>query len=139
MRRLIVLSALALAACGGPDANPNAPVAAPDLAANFNQPLDARGGDPAWGLKIRGLQFTVDRPGQPDVVATAPGAVITPHKASWTALTANGQTMKVTVFASTCTDAASGATYPFSAEVLLPGSAPLNGCAGKPAAATTKP
>jgi uncharacterized membrane protein len=44
--------------------------------------------------------------------------------------------MKVSLFASPCSDAA-GATYPFSAEVLLRDSTPLTGCAGKPAATAT--
>ena len=141
MRRLIVVSAVllvgagALSACGGSDTNPNAPVAAPDVAANFSQPIDARGADPAWGLKIRGLQFTLQRPNQPDVVATAPGATLTAHSAAWSATLANGQTMKVNLYASPCADAARLATYPFTAEVLLPAAAPLNGCAGKPASA----
>jgi len=137
MRRLIVLPALApillgLSACGGPEKDPNGPTP-PDVAANFSQPIDARGTEPAWGLKIRGTQLALDRPGQPSLVVTAPGAVITPHEASWTATLASGQAMKVTVYASACSDPA-GTTYPFSAEVELPDSAPLTGCAGPPAA-----
>ena len=140
MRRLIVVSALmltgsALSACGGSDTNPNAPVAAPDTAGNFSQPLDARGTDPAWGLKIRGLQFTLDRPNQPDLTATAPGATLTAHSASWIATMGGGQTMKVNLYNSPCTDPSTGASYPFTAEVLLLGATPLNGCAGKPAGA----
>ena len=42
MRRSILLAALALVACG-PETNPDAPNLAPDTAANFNQPIDARG------------------------------------------------------------------------------------------------
>jgi len=69
MRRLIVLPALApillgLSACGGPEKDPNGPTP-PDVAANFSQPIDARGTEPAWGLKIRGTQLALDRPGQP--------------------------------------------------------------------------
>jgi uncharacterized membrane protein len=134
MRRFIVLIALALGACGGPEKEPGGPMA-PDTAANFSQPIDARGVDPAWGLTIRGQTLTLDRPNQPVLVGTAPGAVIQPHAASWTATLPNGQTMKVSVYASVCEDPASGTSYPFSAEVSLPGAAPLNGCAGKPAAA----
>lgn len=134
MRRLILLSALALAACGGSDKDPNAPVATPDVASNFSQPLDARGTDPDWGLKIRGQQLTLGRPGQADVVATAPGAVIQPHSASWNAKLPNGQPVTVSLYASPCTEGASPATYPFTAEVVLPEST-LSGCAGKPAPA----
>jgi len=141
MRRLPLLAAAllagaaALSACGGSDnKDPGVAPAVPDVAANFNGPIDARGADPAWGLKIRGLQFTVDRPNQPTLTGTAPGAVIDAHSASWTVTLADKQTMKVSLYASRCTDRASGATYPFSAEVILP-SGSLNGCAGKPAAA----
>ena len=142
MCRLIVASALmlvelALSACGGSDTNPNAPTAIPDTVANFSQPFDARGADPAWGLKIRGLQFTLQRPTQPDLIATAPGAMLTAHSASWVATMAGGQTMRVNLYASPCTDPASQASFPFTAEVLLLGATPLNGCAGHPAA--TKP
>jgi uncharacterized membrane protein len=131
MRRLILLSALALAACGE-DKNPDAPAPAPDVASNFSQPLDARGIDPDWGLKIRGQQLVVDRPGQPDISATAPGATITAHSAAWTGKLPNGQSMSVSLYASPCSDGASAATYPFTAEVVLPDSTPLSGCAGQP-------
>jgi uncharacterized membrane protein len=135
MRRLIVLAALGLCACGDkqPDSNQPAP---PDIASNFNGPIDARGADPQWGLKIRGLEFTLERPNQPNLVAKAPGAVLTPHTAAWTATLPGGEVMKVNLYGSACTDAASGATYPFSAEVQLPDARPLSGCAGKPAAGT---
>jgi len=138
MRRSILLAALALAACG-PQTNPDAPSVVADTAANFNQPIDARGADPSWGLKIRGLQLTLERPGQPTVMATAPGATIDAHSAVWTASLPNRQTMKVSVYASPCTDPATGTTYPFAAEVLLPDAAPLDGCAGKPAGAAAAP
>jgi uncharacterized membrane protein len=138
MRRLIVLAALAasalvLCACGGKGADPHP--APPDLASNFSGPLDARGADPAFGLTIRGLQITLSRPNQPDVIVTAPGATISAHEASWSGPLPSGQAMKVTFYGSPCTDAASGVRYPFSTEVELPSTAPLNGCGGPPAKA----
>jgi uncharacterized membrane protein len=90
MRRLISLAAprlaaplvaaLALSACGKdrPESHPT-PV---DTASNFAQPLDARGSDPEWGLKIRGQQVTLTRANQPDLTGTAPGAVIQDHSAT---------------------------------------------------------
>jgi uncharacterized membrane protein len=132
MRWLIVVAALALSACGGGDKDPNASPAAPDVAANFSQPIDARGVDAAWSLKINGQQLTLQRPNQPDLVGTAPGAVIQAHQASWTATLPDGQTMKVNAYASACTDAANGVNYPFSVDVALPDAAPLDGCGGKP-------
>ena len=133
MRRLIVLAALALGACGGGDSETHGRPPASDVAANFSQPLDARGRDPQWGLRIRGQQLVLDRPNQPDLVATAPGATITAHAASWTAKLADGRSMQVSLYASPCADGGGDAKYPFSAEVVLPDSAPLNGCAGPPA------
>jgi uncharacterized membrane protein len=139
MRRLIVLAVLALGcgalgACGGSDSGQqDRRPALPDVAANFSQPIDARGADPQWGLRIRGVQMTLDRPNQPDVVAIAPGAVITAHTASWTAKMPDGRPMKVSVYASPCAEGTSEVKYPFAAEVVLPDTAPLNGCAGPPA------
>ena len=138
MRWLIVVAALALSACGGGDKDPNALPTAPDVAANFSQPIDARGGDPVWSLKINGQQLTLQRPNQPDLVATAPGASIQPHQASWTATLPDGQTMKVNVYASACADAA-GVSYPFSVDVALPDAAPLDGCGGRPVTAAATP
>jgi uncharacterized membrane protein len=133
---LPAFAALALGACS-PD-NPERHPTPPDTVSNFAQPFDARGSDPQWGLKIRGQQITLTRPGQPDLAGTAPGAAIKDHSATWTAVLPNRQTLKVSLYASSCTDAASGAAYAYSAEVTLPDASPLNGCAGPPAAATAK-
>lgn len=131
MRRLIVLAALGLCACGESE-NPGRP-APPDLASNFNGPIDARGATPQWGLKIRGLDFTLARDGQPDLIGKAPGAVLDAHTAAWSAALPGGQVMKVKLYGSPCTDAVSGTVLPLSAEVVLPDGGVLSGCAGKPA------
>jgi uncharacterized membrane protein len=129
-----LLTALALTACGkAPDPNDRPPP--PDVAANFNGPLDAWGGDPAWSLKIRGQQLTLSRTDQPDITVTAPGATIQAHSASWTGSLANGQSLTVNVYDSACIDAQSGASYPFVTEVELPNTTPLDGCGGPPAGA----
>ncbi len=133
MRRLIVLAALALGACGGGGGDQGRPPAPPDVASNFAQPLDARGNVPQWGLRIRGQQLTLDRPNQPDLVVTAPGAEITAHTASWTAKLPDGRAMQVKLYASPCSDGSSDLRFPFAAEVQLPDTAPLSGCAGAPA------
>jgi uncharacterized membrane protein len=134
MRRLILLATLALSACGKAE-EPKSPGPPPDVAMNFSQPFDARGSSPTWGLTIRGVQLTLTREGQPTVVATAPGAVIQPSQASWTASLPDGRPMKVTLYASPCSDGISDATYNFSAEVVLPDASPLTGCGGPPATA----
>lgn len=126
---MIVIPLLLLSACGGkkPAETDSEPAAA--TISDFSKPMYARGADPAWGLRIQGTTLTLSRGGQPDVVVTAPGAVIEPNKASWTATLPDGQTMTATLYTSDCIDPVSGATYLFSAEVSLPGSSPLAGCA----------
>jgi uncharacterized membrane protein len=133
-----VLAALALGACGGAKSNPDSHPTLADTASNFTQPFDARGADPDWGLKIRGQQIVLARPGLPDMTGVASGATIKAHSASWAAALPNRQIMTVSLYASACTDAQSGATYAFSAEVVPPDATPLSGCAGPPAAAAGK-
>jgi uncharacterized membrane protein len=134
MRRSILLATLALSACGKGE-EPKSPGPPPEVAMNFSQPFDARGSNPTWNLTIRGVQLTLSREGQPTVVATAPGAVIQSSQASWTATLPDGRPMKVTMYASPCSDGTTAATYNFSAEVVLPDSSPLTGCGGPPAKA----
>ncbi len=133
---LPMVAALALSACGKD--KPPSTAAAPDTASNFAQPFDARGFDPEWGLKIRGQQITLTRAGQPDLAGTAPGAAIKDHAATWTVALPDHQAMKVSLYASSCTDASSGAVNAYAAEVTLPDATPLSGCAGPPAAAAKR-
>jgi uncharacterized membrane protein len=130
MRRLVILAVLALAACHpakAPPADPAPP--APARLSDFGQDMDLRGADPAWSLRIRGLRFTLSQPGQPDVVAQAPGGAMQPQKAVWEAK-AGDEVMRVTLYASGCVDAASGRAYPMTAEVEFREQM-FNGCAGK--------
>jgi uncharacterized membrane protein len=121
---------LALGACNKEKEN-GAPPTPPDVALNFSAPIDAHGDDPAWTLTVRGTQLTLSRPGQPDVTAVAPGAVITAHSAAWTVALANGGTMKVNLYASQCVESpSSGRAWPMAAEVTLTDASPLGGCAG---------
>jgi uncharacterized membrane protein len=120
---------LALCACGkDKETASDRPV--PDVALNFSQPIDAHNSEAGWRLKVRGTQLTLSQPNQPDLVANAPGAVITAHSAVWTAAMANGQTLKVSLYGSPCTETLGGPSWPMAAEVALPGSSPLGGCAG---------
>ena len=132
MRRLTLLAVtaiatLALSACGKAQ-EPMPPGPPPDAVIDASKPMDAVGIDPAWGLKIRGLQFTLDRPGQPQIVATAPGAVIQSGKASWDAATVDGHSLKVSLYSSICSDGVSEVRYSYSAEVTLPDGSLLAGC-----------
>jgi uncharacterized membrane protein len=131
LRALMMIGPLVLlAACGGKPP-PEAPKPAAATVSDFSKPMYARGTDPTWGLTIQGTTLSLSRAGQADVIVTAPGAVIQPNEASWTATLPDGQAMKATLYASECIDPVSGTTYPFSAEVIMPGAGPLNGCAYK--------
>jgi uncharacterized membrane protein len=99
---------------------------------DFSQPMIARGNEPFWALRIEGVRFTLSRPEQPDVVYEAPGARISPGVAAWTAKSADGRTLKVTLYVSPCSDGMSDLEYPMTAEVDL-STEVLRGCAAKTA------
>jgi uncharacterized membrane protein len=116
-RDLVVCGALLIALSA-----PSAGAAVLDL----SRDIDARGAKPDWTLKVRGGQFTLIRPGKPAVVASAPGAAISPGVANWSAKAADGQVMQVTLQTRRCTI---GATqYPMTAQVKL-GAEAMAGCA----------
>ncbi|MBS0362747.1 MAG: hypothetical protein JSR98_15330 [Proteobacteria bacterium] len=137
---IVLLAASVLSACGGKGPNDSDnPPAPPDVAANFAQPIDAHGADGSWSLKVRDTQLMLSRYGQPDLVVTAPGAMITPHQATWVAALPDKSSMTVKLYASACVFPATQETHAFAAEVDLPDAAPLSGCgdavaAPKPAA-----
>lgn len=141
VRALTMVALLALAACGPKPAEaPPAPAAAPKgLVSDFSKPMDAKGTEPFWNLTIRGTALTLTRPEAPPLTAVAPGARITPSEASWTGKTPDGRDLKVTLYASPCSDGMSGHAYPYAAEVALPGESPLSGCADKAAALAAAP
>lgn len=89
--------------------------------------INARGAKPAWSLTVtHGTDFALNRPGKPPLVAKAPGAAISAGGASWTAKTADGRPMKVTIQSRACT--LDKSQYPLTAQVEL-GSETLSGCA----------
>jgi len=140
LRALMIAALLALAACGPKAAETDAaPPPVKTVARDFSKPIDAKGAEPFWALSIRGTTLTLTRPGQPAMTATAPGAVIQPEKAAWTGKMADGRELKVTLYASTCSDGMSDRLYVYSAEVNLPGESPLTGCADTTAALAKKP
>lgn len=95
---------------------------------DLSRDIEARGAKPEWSLKVsRGTQLTLTRPGKPTLQAAAPGAAISPAGASWTAKTADGQALKVSLENRACTLA--GTQYPMTAQVTLAGET-LSGCAG---------
>lgn len=117
-RLLVVGGALAMAI---------AAAATQAAALDLSRDIDARGAKPAWTLKVRGTQFTLSRPGKPDVAAAAPGAAISPTGASWSAKAADGQPLNVALFVKPCN--LGQAQYPMTAQVTL-GAEAMSGCAG---------
>jgi uncharacterized membrane protein len=124
---------MVLTACGREPEAPAEPVAAPapvGTVSDFSHPMIARGTEPFWAVKIDGADFTLSEPGRPDVAFTAPGARISPGRASWAATSATGGAMTVTLYVSECSDGMSDLRYPMTAEVET-GGRTLRGCAIK--------
>jgi len=95
---------------------------------DLSREIDAQGAKPAWSLKVsHGIQFKLTRAGKPPLLATAPGAAIAAGGASWSAKTSDGQLMKVSVQAGSCTLGAR--QFPMTARVELAAET-LSGCAG---------
>jgi len=148
MLRLAPLLALTtLAACQPQDPDGNAapppadalsaPAAATPAASSggmdINQPITARGTEPFWAVEITdGVTFKLTRPDQPDVIAEAPGAALSPGGATWVAKGAKGEQLTVTLKMGECSDGMSDLKYPMTAEVTLLNET-LKGCAAKTA------
>ena len=137
-RSLAILALLALTACQpqdptGAPAPPPADAPAPVTMSDFSQPMTAVGTEPFWSVRVEGTRFTLSRPGEPDMVAEAPGAAIKPGQAQWFATAADGRTLAVTFYVSACSDGMSERAFPMTAEVTLDGSSAMYGCAIKSA------
>jgi len=142
MRKTPVLSALLslllLSACQEKAPAPAPAAKAAPAVSDFSGPIDARGTEPFWAVKIRGTQLTFSRPDVPDLVAQAPGATIQPGSAVWSAPTSDGATLKVTLYVSPCSDGMSDVVYPMAAEVTLD-RVTFSGCASKAGQAARTP
>ncbi|HEY8615137.1 hypothetical protein [Phenylobacterium sp.] len=136
MRQLMGFAALALAACSEEPTQPPAAAptvlaaAPPEVRMDLSQPLLARGNEPFWAVRIDGTKLTLQRPETPEKVFTAPGAQVTPGRASWTATAADGETLAVTLYVSDCNDGMSDLRYPMAAEVKVLDQT-FSGCAAK--------
>jgi uncharacterized membrane protein len=135
-RALVVLVLMtALGGCQPETKPPAAPLVeptGPSTVSDFSKPMTARGNEPFWALTIDGTQMKLTRPDQPDLQAEAPGAVIKPGQASWTAKATDGQDIKVSLYVSDCSDGMSERRYPMTAEVVLR-TETLRGCADQTA------
>jgi uncharacterized membrane protein len=136
-RLAALCGALGLAACQPAEPKPapapkaDAPAVAPRVS-DFSQPMTAHGTEPFWALIVDGTHFKLSRPGQPDLIAEAPGAAIQPGRAVWIAKAANGQQLTVTFYLSECSDGMSTLKYPMTVEVALLNET-LHGCAAQTA------
>src|SRR5262245_33629332 len=128
-----LLAVLALAACQPQDPDgkpaeapadaPAAPAAATPVAASggmdIGAPITARGTEPFWAVEITdGTKFRLTRPDQPDLLAEAPGAAMSPGGATWVAKGPKGEQLTVTLKMGECSDGMSDLKYPMSAEVV---------------------
>jgi uncharacterized membrane protein len=133
---------LILAGCsdGAPEpaSAPTAPVVAATLAGiNLNQPVQAVGTEPFWGLEITASTLSFTRLESAPVTADNPGPTVQGTTATYEAST-GGETLEVRLIATECSDGMSDRTYPLTAIVKL-GETTLNGCAESKAALATQP
>ena len=112
-------------------AHPSEPASAPFVGApdDFSGPIDARGTDPSWTLKIRHDTLQLNRPDRKTVVAVSAGVSRAGSSAMWEAQTAaTGELVKVTLSQAKCSDGPSNSAYPYRATVQVSGET-LTGCA----------
>lgn len=93
---------------------------------NLNQDFVAKGPAGAWTLKSKGNTFILQSSKQKDLVGKAPGAAVSPPRATWTAATDHGAAMTVTFTFQPC--AIGDVRGPIIAEVMV-GDQRLKGCA----------
>lgn len=147
MRKIVLLSAVLLAACQPqapdgapaeapadapaavatpePASPPPAPAAQPTPADDFKVDLKLVGTEPFWAVQVRQGELVLQRPDMPDMRTANPGPVATATTAVWTA-----EGMTIVVRRETCSDGMSDRVYPFAAEVTV-GTEVLKGCAAR--------
>lgn len=139
--RLVILGllpALALAACsqeGEPDSAAATPAAPPPVlgGVNLGQPIRALGTEPFWGVDLTGRELVYAGVDRPEQRAPQPEPVVQGTTATYEATTGAGQTIRVMLAATECSDGMSDRTYPLSAIVKI-GDETLTGCAASTAA-----
>lgn len=144
--RLMLLAAaavLALAACkpageATPPANAPPPAAPEPIKPELNgvdltQDLRAIGTEPFWAVEMTKADLTFSAPDHPGSTAPNAGPAMTVGQAEWSATTADGAALKITMTGKDCSDGMSDRTYPLTAKVLL-GETTYNGCAATIAA-----
>lgn len=134
---------LALAACkpageaAAPAETPPAPAPEPIEAKlngiNLTEDLRAVGTEPFWAVEMTRAELKFSAPDHPGATAPNAGPAMTVGQADWSATTADGVALKITITGADCSDGMSDRTYPLTAKVQL-GDATYNGCAATIAA-----
>jgi uncharacterized membrane protein len=140
MRTLALASAaltLALVGCSEPAPKPKAEtgqaVAQAVLAGvDLNQPVQATGTEPFWGVEITPTTLIYTSPDGAPLSGSNTGPDLQGTTAIYTT-TAGDRPLVVTLIATECSDGMSDRTYPLTAVVKL-GEATLSGCAAAKAA-----
>ena len=130
----------ALAACQKPNSGPKAhgapseaqpaaataPASAPEVG-GVDLANDLKLSGSAWSLDIGADQLKLQRAGKPDVAVKNPGPQVSANGAVWTAATADGAAIVVTLTSKPCVDPG-GLSQPLTA-VVAAGAETLRGCA----------
>ena len=137
-----LVALLAIAACSEPASTPaSAPTPAPAPAAlagvDLNQPVQALGTEPFWGIEITASTITYTNPEGPPRTGDNPGPALQGTTAVY-ASTVGDEPIEITLIATECSDGMSDRTYPLTAMVKL-GDTSLNGCAASKAALEAQP
>ncbi len=145
MRPSIAASLIAvavLAACSEPASTPSsAPASAPAPAAlagvDLNQPVQALGTEPFWGVEITASAISYTSIEGPPRTGDNSGPTLQGTTATY-ASTVGDEPIEITLIATECSDGMSDRTYPLTAMVKLGGET-LNGCAASKAALEAQP
>lgn len=134
---LAALAVLALGACSQAEA-PAPPAAEPQPApvlggVDLAQPVRALGTEPFWSVELTGTEMVYTTPEPPEQRAPQPDPVVQGTTATYTAETADGTALSVTLIATECSDGMSDRTYPLTAMAKV-GEQELAGCAASSAA-----
>jgi uncharacterized membrane protein len=134
---------LALTACKpATEAAPSEPAPAPappepikpELnGVNLTEDLRALGTEPFWKVEMLAAELTFSSPDLPESKAPNPGPAMTVGQAEWSATTADGKALKITITGKDCSDGMSDRTYPLTATVVL-AETTYHGCAATIAA-----
>lgn len=124
---------LSLAACS--EGQPTAPAPAEPPAqpavldgVDLTQPLRVLGTEPFWSVDIEGQTLRYSGVDRPEQTAPNAGPVMTGTVATWTARTAQGHALEISLMATECSDGMSDRVFPLTARVKI-GDETLQGCA----------